>query len=60
MAVEGADALVLATEWNVFREENPTTVGALMAEKIVVDGRNVLDPQTWKAAGFRYRGMGRT
>ena len=58
-AVTGADALVIATEWKVFQEEDATTIGALMAQKLVVDGRNCLDANAWKAAGFRYRGMGR-
>ncbi len=58
-ATQGADALVVATEWKVFQGENPETIGPLMAQRIVVDGRNCLDSEAWKAAGFRYRGMGR-
>ncbi|MEL0256511.1 MAG: UDP-glucose/GDP-mannose dehydrogenase family protein [Pontimonas sp.] len=58
-AVTGADALVVATEWKVFQGEDPTAIGDLMAQKLVVDGRNCLDADSWKEAGFRYRGMGR-
>ena len=58
-AVAGADALVIATEWKVFQNEDATAIGELMAQKLVVDGRNCLDADAWKAAGFRYRGMGR-
>ena len=58
-AVAGADALVIATEWTVFHNEDPDVIGNLMTQKIVVDGRNCLDAVAWKAAGFRYRGMGR-
>jgi UDPglucose 6-dehydrogenase len=58
-AATGADALVIATEWKVFQDEDPTTIAALMAGKLVVDGRNCLDSSSWKDAGFRYRGMGR-
>lgn len=58
-AVTKADALVVATEWKVFQEEDPTAIGNLMAQKLVVDGRNCLDADLWKEAGFRYRGMGR-
>ncbi len=58
-AVTKADALVVATEWKVFQEEDPTAIGDLMAQKLVVDGRNCLDADSWKEAGFRYRGMGR-
>lgn len=55
-ALQGSDALVVATEWKTFREFDPATASA----SIVVDGRNCLDRPTWKAAGWRYRGMGRT
>jgi len=58
-AVAGADALVVATEWKVFQGENAATIGELMSGNLVVDGRNCLDAESWKAAGFRYRGMGR-
>jgi UDPglucose 6-dehydrogenase len=58
-AVRGADALVVATEWKVFQGEDPTAIGDLMAQKLVVDGRNCLDADSWKEAGFLYRGMGR-
>lgn len=59
VAVTGADALVIATEWKVFQNEDATAIGELMTQKLVVDGRNCLDADAWKAAGFRYRGMGR-
>jgi UDPglucose 6-dehydrogenase len=54
-ALEGADALVVATEWAEFRNFNPSSV----ASRVVVDGRNCLDRDAWKAAGWVYRGMGR-
>jgi len=60
VAAEGADALVVATEWKVFQDENPEEIAPLMTQKLVVDGRNCLDASAWKAAGFRYRGMGRS
>ena len=59
-AVQDADALVVATEWDIFRNEEPRDIGSLMNQKIVVDGRNCLDSEAWKSAGFRYRGMGRS
>ena len=58
-AVRGADALVIATEWKVFLDEDPVSIGALLKRRIVVDGRNCLDADGWKNAGFRYRGIGR-
>jgi len=54
-ALEGADALVVATEWAEFRNFDPTTA----APRLVVDGRNCLDRDSWKGAGWTYRGMGR-
>jgi len=54
-ALEGADALVVATEWADFRNFDPNGV----ASRVVVDGRNCLDRDAWKAAGWVYRGMGR-
>jgi UDPglucose 6-dehydrogenase len=54
-ALEGADALVVATEWAEFRNFDPTTA----TPRLVVDGRNCLDRDAWKEAGWAYRGMGR-
>ncbi|MFZ9106235.1 MAG: UDP-glucose dehydrogenase family protein [Pontimonas sp.] len=54
-ALEGADAVVVATEWAEFRNFDPSSV----ASRVVVDGRNCLDRDAWKAAGWVYRGMGR-
>jgi len=59
-AATGADAIVVATEWKQFSEENPHDIAALVRGKVVIDGRNCLDSEAWKAAGFRYRGMGRS
>ena len=54
-ALDGAAALVVATEWKQFRDVDPDTLDA----RVVVDGRNCLDRDSWKAAGWTYRGMGR-
>lgn len=58
-AVAGADVVVLATEWEQYRALDPQAVGTLVAQKAVVDGRNVLDPASWRAAGWTYRALGR-
>jgi UDPglucose 6-dehydrogenase len=58
-AVEGADALVLATEWNEFREPDFPRIKALMRHPAVFDGRNVWSPQTLRELGFHYEGIGR-
>jgi UDPglucose 6-dehydrogenase len=58
-AVDGADAVILVTEWKQYRELDPVEVSRLVRNPLVVDGRNVLDPVAWRAAGWTYRGMGR-
>jgi UDPglucose 6-dehydrogenase len=58
-ALHGADAVVLVTEWKHYRELDPVATGNLVHQKLVIDGRNVLDPGTWRRAGWTYRGMGR-
>ncbi len=58
-ACEGADALVLATEWSEYRAPDLDRVRALMRGKHVFDGRNVLVPDAVVDAGLIYRGMGR-
>jgi UDPglucose 6-dehydrogenase len=55
----GADALVLVTEWNEFRELDLRRVRQLMRTPIVIDGRNIYDPAQLKELGFTYRGIGR-
>ncbi|HZE37890.1 MAG TPA: UDP-glucose/GDP-mannose dehydrogenase family protein [Stackebrandtia sp.] len=58
-AVEGAELLCLLTEWEEFRHLDPAALGELVAQPRILDGRNALDPQLWKNAGWTYRGMGR-
>jgi UDPglucose 6-dehydrogenase len=58
-AVTGADIVLVLTEWNEFRELDAATVAAAVATPIVIDGRNCLDRDAWRAAGFTYHGMGR-
>ena len=58
-AVEGADALVVATEWNEFREPDFARVKALMRHPAVFDGRNIYNPQVLREMGFHYEGIGR-
>ena len=58
-ALTGADALVLITEWNEFRALAPSRLKELMRGRVVVDLRNVFDPEAFRAAGFSYSGIGR-
>lgn len=55
----GADVLVVLTEWREFATLDPALVIGAMRGATVVDARNVLDRDTWKAAGFAYSGVGR-
>ena len=59
-AVEGADALVVATEWNEFRNPDFEVVKRLLKRPVVFDGRNVFDPERMIEMGFVYQGIGRT
>ena len=58
-AVREADGLVLATEWNEYRNIDLVKVKALMRGNCLVDARNLLDPQRAREAGFDYQGVGR-
>lgn len=58
-ALESADALLLLTEWQQYRDLDPYEVASMVASARILDGRNVLDPAKWRAAGWVYRGLGR-
>ena len=58
-AVEDAEALVLATEWNEFQRIDFEAVRNAMHTPIIFDGRNLFDPETMKKLGFQYFGIGR-
>lgn len=58
-AVEQADALLLLTEWQEYRELDPYVLLHSVAHPRILDGRNVLDPAKWRSAGWNYRGLGR-
>ncbi|MDH6121941.1 UDP-glucose/GDP-mannose dehydrogenase family protein [Kitasatospora sp. GAS204B] len=58
-AVTGAHVVLHLTEWQEFRTLDPVALGELVAERRLLDGRNVLDAEHWRAAGWTYRAMGR-
>jgi UDPglucose 6-dehydrogenase len=58
-AATGADALVLCTEWDEFRQLDLEKLRAVMAQPIVVDGRNLFDPKRMADLGFVYKSIGR-
>ncbi len=57
--VDGADALVIVTEWNEFRRPDLERVKSLLKKPILIDGRNLFEPKKMKALGFDYEGIGR-
>jgi UDPglucose 6-dehydrogenase len=58
--VAGADAVVLVTEWDEFKQIDLGAVAAAMSGTLLVDGRNALDPAAVRAAGLTYEGIGRS
>ena len=58
-AVEDANALVIVTEWAEFRDLDLAALAPLMTHQVIVDGRNILDPEKARRAGFEYTGIGR-
>jgi UDPglucose 6-dehydrogenase len=57
--VDGAEVVLLLTEWDEFREADPAALGALVAERRIIDTRNVLDAEVYRSAGWEYRALGR-
>lgn len=58
-AAEGADALVIVTEWLQYRTPDFERLHGLMTRRLIVDGRNLWDPARMRRAGFEYHGIGR-
>lgn len=58
-AARDADLILHLTEWNEFREMDPAALGRVVRSRRIVDGRNALDPEGWRAAGWTYRALGR-
>ncbi len=58
-ALEGADAMVLVTEWKAFRQPDFRKIAAILNEPVIFDGRNQYDPEEMTEAGFEYHGIGR-
>lgn len=58
-AATGADVVLLATEWAEYRALDPEQLGEVVAHRRMLDGRNVLEPAQWRAAGWTYRALGR-
>ena len=58
-ALKGADLVLHLTEWKVYRELDPAKMAKLVANPIIIDGRNALDRDAWIAAGWKFRALGR-
>ena len=57
--VKGADVIMHLTEWKQYRELEPDAIAHLVKSKFVIDGRNMLDRDKWRAAGWRFHALGR-
>lgn len=58
-ALEGADALIILTEWDEFREPDFEKIKQLMKQHIIIDGRNIYEHEELEKLGFQYKGVGR-
>ena len=58
-ACTGADVVLVLTEWDEFQKIRPQQLAAVTRSKCIIDARNCLDPDTWRAAGWTYRSFGR-
>lgn len=58
-ACEGADVVLVLTEWPQFLKLQPSDLDSVVRKKVIVDGRNCLTPEDWRGAGWTYRGLGR-
>ncbi|MBC7402093.1 MAG: UDP-glucose/GDP-mannose dehydrogenase family protein [Microbacteriaceae bacterium] len=58
-AAVGVDAVLLLTEWKEYRDLDPVEFGKLVGTRVILDGRNCLEPSAWRAAGWTYRALGR-
>jgi UDPglucose 6-dehydrogenase len=58
-ALNGADLVLHLTEWKIYRELDPAKMAKLVANPIIIDGRNALDREAWIAAGWKFRALGR-
>ena len=57
--LEGANALAIMTEWNVFRTPDFNKIESLLTEKIIFDGRNLYDLDNMQEQGYKYYSIGR-
>jgi UDPglucose 6-dehydrogenase len=58
-ALQGADALLIVTEWKEFRTPDFDAIKSALKQPVIFDGRNLYDPKLMKALGIDYKGIGR-
>lgn len=58
-ALDGAELVILGTEWREYRDLDPASLDGLATGRRVIDARNALDPARWRDAGWTYRALGR-
>jgi len=59
-ALKDADLVLHLTEWKEYRQIDPVAIASIVKNKIIIDGRNVLDRDLWRKAGWKFRALGRT
>jgi UDPglucose 6-dehydrogenase len=59
-ALKDADLVLHLTEWKEYRQIDPVAIASLVKNKIIIDGRNMLDRDLWRKAGWKFRALGRT
>jgi UDPglucose 6-dehydrogenase len=59
-AVKDSDLVLHLTEWKEYRQIDPVKITSLVKSKIIIDGRNMLDRDLWRKAGWKFRALGRT
>jgi UDPglucose 6-dehydrogenase len=59
-AVKDSDLVLHLTEWKEYRQIDPVKIASLVKNKIIIDGRNMLDRDLWRNAGWKFRALGRT
>ncbi|MSY61780.1 MAG: nucleotide sugar dehydrogenase [Actinobacteria bacterium] len=59
-ALKDANLVLHLTEWKEYRQIDPAAISSLVKNKIIIDGRNMLDRDLWRKAGWKFRALGRT
>ena len=59
-AVKDSDLVLHLTEWKEYRQIDPVKIASIVKNKIIIDGRNMLDRDLWRKAGWKFRALGRT